>query len=99
MTTAANQKHQAVTFDIGNSVWLSSKNIHTNRPSKKLDDKMIRLFKVIEKHRSLCVLVLPNTINIYQTFYVSLLQKYLENPLPGQQMEPPPPVVIDGEQE
>ena len=56
-------------------------------------------FKVIEKHGSSCVLDLPTTMNIHQTFHVSLLRKDPGNPLPGQQIEPPPPIIIDGEQE
>ena len=33
-------------YKIGNIVWLSTRNIKTNRPSKKLDHKMIGLYKV-----------------------------------------------------
>ena len=99
MTTAANRKRQAVIFNVGDSVWLSSKNLRTNRPSKKLDDKMMGPFQVIDKHRSSCVLDLPNTMDIHRTFHVSLLRKDPGNPLPGQQIEPPPLIVIEGEQE
>ena len=70
MTTAANRKRQAVTFNVGDSVWLSSKNLRTNRPSKKLDDKMIRPFQVIDKYGSSYVLDLPNTMDIHRTFHV-----------------------------
>jgi len=31
---------------VGNNVWLENKNIHLNRPSKKLDNKRYRLFKI-----------------------------------------------------
>jgi len=30
----------------GDNVWLESKNIHSNRPLKKLDNKRYRLFKI-----------------------------------------------------
>jgi len=31
---------------VGDYVWLENKNIHLNRPSKKLDNKRYRLFKI-----------------------------------------------------
>jgi len=31
---------------VSNNVWLENKNIHLNRPSKKLDNKRYRLFKI-----------------------------------------------------
>jgi len=30
----------------GDNIWLEAKNIHSNRPSKKLDQKRYRLFKI-----------------------------------------------------
>ena len=31
---------------VGNNVWLENKNIHSNRLSKKLDNKRYRLFRI-----------------------------------------------------
>jgi len=31
---------------VGDNVWLENKNIHLNRPSKKLDNKRYRPFKI-----------------------------------------------------
>jgi len=31
---------------VGDNVWLENKNIHSNRPSKKLDNKKYRPFKI-----------------------------------------------------
>ena len=33
---------------VGNNVWLENKNIHSNRPSKKLDNKRYRPFKILK---------------------------------------------------
>ena len=33
---------------VGDNVWLENKNIHLNRPSKKLDQKRYRLFKILK---------------------------------------------------
>ena len=30
----------------GDNIWLEAKNIHSNRPSKKLNQKRYRLFKI-----------------------------------------------------
>ena len=32
----------------GDNVWLEAKNIHLNRPSKKLDQKIYRLFRILK---------------------------------------------------
>ena len=41
-------RQQAVDYNIGDKVWLEGKDIYTNRPSKKLDDKRYGPFKVTE---------------------------------------------------
>ena len=46
---AANcHRKESSAYKIGNMVWLSTKNIKTDRPSKKLDHKMIGPYKVKE---------------------------------------------------
>ena len=46
---AANRhKKPSTDYRVGDLVWLSTKNIHTERPSKKLDHKKIGPYKVIE---------------------------------------------------
>lgn len=99
MIAQANKKRQDVTFEVGESVWLSSKNLYTDRPYKKLDDKMLGPFKIVNKRGSSCELELPNTINVHPVFPVNLLRKDPNDPLPGQYNEPPPPVMIEGEPE
>jgi hypothetical protein len=39
----ANRRRKDVVFNEGDLVWLSTKNLKTERPSKKLDHKMIGL--------------------------------------------------------
>ena len=60
---------------------------------------MLGPFKVVEKKGSLYKLDLPNTIKVHPVFPVVLLFKDLDNALPGQVNEPPPPVNIEGELE
>ena len=48
MSEFANRNRtNAPAYQIGDSVWLSTKNIYTQRQSKKLDHKMIGPFKVL----------------------------------------------------
>ncbi len=51
-TSQSNQRNKhwkEVFYNIGDRVWLSIKNINTNRSSKKLDHKIIDLFDIIGK--------------------------------------------------
>ena len=73
--------------------------MYTDRPYKKLDNKILGPFKVIEKRGSLYKLDLPNTIKGYPVFLVVLLFKDPDNALSGQVNEPPPPINIEGELE
>ena len=42
---------------------------------------------------------LPASMKIHDVFHVSLLEKYVPNIIPGRYVEPPPPVVVEGELE
>ena len=80
-------------------VFLSSRNISTERPSRKLDDKMLGPFRVLDKVGSSYRLELPASMQIHNVFHPSLLRKAATDPLPGQQTEPPRPVTVDGQEE
>ena len=99
MVKYANRHRQAVSFEVDDLVWLNGTNLRSNRPSKKLDDKIYGPFKVIDKHGPSCVLQLPPGFRVYNTFHVKLLLKDPNNPLPGQSNPEPAPVDIDGKKE
>ena len=87
-------------YEIGDKVWLSTANIRTQRPSKKLDHKQIGPYEVIQKVGPTSYkLRLPENIKIHPVFHSTLLKMHTNDPLPGQQVLPPPPVEIEGEQE
>jgi RNase H-like domain found in reverse transcriptase/Reverse transcriptase (RNA-dependent DNA polymerase)/Integrase zinc binding domain/Chromo (CHRromatin Organisation MOdifier) domain len=88
---------------IGDLVWLNRKNIGSNRPSSKLDAKRLGPFKILDvvgASQLAFKLDLPHQLKIHPVFHVSLLQPYQANSIPGRiQAKPPPPAIIDGEEE
>ena len=97
----ANRHRQpAVSFHVGDKVWLNLKNIKTNRPSKKLDDKNAKftVIEVIDSH----AYRLNTPPGIDNVFHVSLLRPAGMDPLPSQvitESQPPAIVTEDGEEE
>jgi hypothetical protein len=83
----------------GDMVWLSTKNIKTERPSRKLDHKWIGPYKVRKVVKGACHLELPQSMKIHDTFHTSLLRMAATDPLTGQTQPPPPPITIDEEEE
>ena len=49
METQANRHRREPDFDVGDSVWVSTRNWRTERPSHKLDYQMAGLYKILEK--------------------------------------------------
>ena len=74
IVTATNQHQKEVLeYQVGNIVWLLTKNIKTERPSKKLDHKMIGPYKVRELVGSSYWLDLPTSMRIHNVFHPNLL--------------------------
>ena len=94
-------KHQkpCPEYRIDDKVWLFTKNIHTERLSKKLDHKRIGPYKVIKLVDSLYRLELPTSIQIHNVFYSNLLKLAAKDSLPGQINDSPPPVVVNDKEE
>ncbi|KAK7570621.1 hypothetical protein V3481_007378 [Fusarium oxysporum f. sp. vasinfectum] len=84
----------------GDLVWLDARNIKTLRPQKKLDWKNIgplKISKVISPYAYR--LELPDSMKIHPVFHTNLLRPAANDPLPGQNLEPPPPVETEGVEE
>ena len=85
---------------VGEHVWLKNKNIQSNRPSKKLDNKRYGPFR-ITKDIGLGVfqLELPESWMIHNVFNEDLLTRCVEPTFKGQHREPAPPLTIINEEE
>jgi len=94
---------EAEPFKVGDKVWLDGRNIRTQRPSKKLDDRWFGPFpvqKVISRNAYRLKLD-RNFRRVYPVFHVSLLRRWTpdliaERPKPTR---PPPELMSDGQLE
>ena len=98
----ANRRRQpAPRYEVGDLVWLDSKNIRTLRPCKKLDWKHLGPFKISKVVSPQAYeLELPSSMRIHNVFHTSLLRPAASNPMEGQVIPARPPIVAeDGETE
>ncbi|MBW0545611.1 hypothetical protein O181_085326, partial [Austropuccinia psidii MF-1] len=87
-------------FNRGNMVWLSSKNIKSNRPTKELSERWLCPFPILEKVSThSCHLKLPSKWKyIHPVFHISLLKPVKTSTIPNCNQEPPPPFIIEEEE-
>ena len=86
---------------VRDNMWLENKNIHSNRLSKKLDQKRYRLFRISKNIGSgMFQLELPEGWMIHNVFNEDLLTRCIELQFKGQHVEPAPlPTIINEEEE
>ena len=86
---------------VGDHVWLDNKNIQSNRPSKKLDNKRYRPFRILKDiGLGAFQLELPEGWMIHNVFNEDLLTRCVEPKFKGQHKEPAPlPTIINEEEE
>src|SRR6266849_5662274 len=89
-------------YQQGDKVWVDGKEITTDRPTKKLDDRWYGPFEVESKVGEVAYLLyLPKTWKgIYPVINEGRLLPYQAPVLPLQGQPPPPPaVIVEGEVE
>ena len=62
MAKQANKHRRELDFDVGDYVWVTTKNWKTNRPSRKLGYQMAGPYEVLERVGNAYRLRLPNSI-------------------------------------
>ena len=90
-----NKKHKDISYNVGDEILLFSRNIRTRKAYKKLNNRFISLFRVMEKvNRNIYKFNLFKRYErLYKTFGVTLLEFYRRR----KKQEPLKPVEIDDE--
>jgi hypothetical protein len=92
--------HRPVQFKVGDMVFLSAKNIKVLRPSKKLSAQRLGPYRIEKLVGEVAArLALPKSMKIYPVFHFSLLEPKKTSDIPNRTNSPPPPEVIEGEEE
>ena len=85
-------------YQMGQKVWLETENLSIQRPSKKLLEKRIGPYPIVDvKSSNAMQLKLPRSIKIHPVVNVSHVRPYVEPCIPQQTTTAPPPVEIKGE--
>ncbi|MBW0490026.1 hypothetical protein O181_029741 [Austropuccinia psidii MF-1] len=82
-------------------VWLSSKNIKSTRPNKKLSEIWLGPFPILKKVSTHAYQInLPSQCkSIHPVFHISLLELVKISTIPNWHQELPPPIIIEEEEE
>ncbi|MBW0506119.1 hypothetical protein O181_045834 [Austropuccinia psidii MF-1] len=88
-------------FNPDDLVWLSCKSIKSTRPTKKLSERWLGPFQILKKVSTHAYLLklLSQWKSIHPIFHISLLEPVKTPTIPNQHQEPPPPIIIEGEEE
>jgi hypothetical protein len=82
---ANEHREKAPRYVEGHKVWIDTRNMKTNRPMKKGDNKWDGPHTVLKAYKRSCLLRLPATMKIFPVFHNVLLRPYtLSKGLPGQ---------------
>jgi len=92
------QRGVALTYKVGDQVWVDAKDIRTDRPSRKLSDKRYGPFKVLKVvSPNAYQLDLPPSMKLHPVFHTVKLRPYCPDTIPGRLPPQRLPPVIEGE--
>uniref|UniRef100_A0A8C5R326 Gypsy retrotransposon integrase-like protein 1 n=1 Tax=Leptobrachium leishanense TaxID=445787 RepID=A0A8C5R326_9ANUR len=90
---------QAPSYNVGDRVWLSTRNVKLRVPAMKMAPRFISPYKIIRRVNPVAyALALPRHLRLHNVFHTSLLKPLLCNRY-TRAVPPPPPVQVDGETE
>ncbi len=95
------KKQKARDYRVSDRVWLDATNLHLPCPKKKLNDKHVGPFMILDKAGAAAYkLKLPPHWKIHPCFNEKLLTLYILLAFPNQEVPPPPPPdLINNEEE
>jgi hypothetical protein len=96
MKQQADRHRRAEDFKVNDYVMLAKGKWQTDRPSDKLDYPVTGPWKIIAKKGHSYQLELPPTWKIHPVFPPDRLRRAPDDPAPGQQLDPEPPIEVDG---
>ena len=86
-------------FQINQKVWLDSRNLHVNVPSRKLDPRRYGPFTIKEKISPVAYRInLPAHMCIHNVFHIDLLSPFHKTEVYGEAFSQPPPDLIEEEE-
>ncbi len=99
MMNQANKHRKKINYEIESKMFLNERNIITARSFKKLNDKMLDSFQIIESVDSFYKLKLSETMRIHDVFHSELLRSVVDDSLFDQKNESSKSIVINDEDE
>lgn len=83
-------------FREGDEVWLETRNLSMERPARKLSEKFIGPFRIVEAMGPVTYrLELPPALRTHDVFHASLLRRAASDPLPNQNASTQPRVKLN----
>ncbi len=99
MMNQANKHRKKINYEIESKMFLNERNIITARLFKKLNDKMLDSFQIIDFVNSFYKLKLLETMHIHNVFHSELLRFVVDDSLSDQKNEFSKSIVINNENE
>ena len=99
MIERVNKHRRSIDWKPGDRVYLSTRNLKSYRPSRKLASKFEGPYYIVEQIGHGYRLRLPDGSKIHDIFSPDVLKKSPDNPLPGQESAQPPSEAIAGKEE
>ncbi len=94
------KKQKARDYKVGDKVWLDTTNLRLPRPKKKLDDKRVGPFTILDQAGAAAYkLKLPPHCKVHPRFNEKLLTLYIPPAFPNQEVPPPPPPELINDEE
>ena len=97
MRKQINKHRKKMKYQIDDFVKFSSKNIKTIKFSKKLNDRMLNSFKIIEKVNAFYRLKLFSNIHQHDVFSFNYLKSVVNNSLSSQKQKSSKSIIVDDE--